>query len=282
MSYPKSPAGAIAGLALAVVLAACGQVSANAPSPAPTVPATPVQSESPPVAPTPSPTARPTQPPVATPDPTPVPTPTPAAVIDFDLPMVARSTTDGVNVRVVPDLQAPLLVATRYSDGAIVPDVRLAAGQQVIVSMGPVFADGHSWYEVRAVDGGDEYWEFGWVSGQFLERVGDVPSPSPIVVNTHGMGEGGSASADVPAGTPVTVRFAAGPADGEASCEVDVTVIRTDGLAVNVDTATLTDTRVYSVSPSQQSSLFQEEAGTVRLDVVTDCTFAANITMPPA
>lgn len=280
MSSLKNPAGGLAALALILVLAACGQVSANAPSPAPSQPTSPspseAPSEEPTPSPTPSPTPEPTQPPVATPDPTPIP------ILVHDVPMIARSTTEGVNVRVVPDLQASLLAATRYSDGATVSGVRLSEGEHVVVSMGPVFAGGHSWYEVRAVDGGETYWEFGWVSGQFLERVSDVPATDPIVANAHGVGQGSSASADVIAGTPVTVRFAARPVDGALSCDIDVMVIGTDGLGVNVATETLEDTRVYALSTFQLPSLFQEEAGTVRLDVTTDCTFAASMTMPPA
>ena len=70
------------------------------------------------------------------------------------------------------------------------------------------------------------------------------------------------------------------------SCELDVTVIRTDGLGVNVATQTVTDPVAFqfgaSIEGGGMQGLFQEEAGDVTLQVETDCSYAASLTQPPS
>ena len=98
----------------------------------------------------------------------------------------------------------------------------------------------------------------------------------------HGLGSGTAASADVPLnGTPVTVGFAGTPMPDDDACELEVTLIRTDGTAVNVATESLTGPMAGELGANELSSLFQEEPGQVTLQVRTDCSFAASITMPP-
>lgn len=92
--------------------------------------------------------------------------------------------------------------------------------------------------------------------------------------------EGHGRKYERPYGTPVSVRFAALPMPDADECELEVTLIKTDGSAVNVATESLTDIMIVEVTPSELSSLFQEEAGTVTLEVETDCSFAATMTMP--
>jgi hypothetical protein len=274
---------AIALLGLILILAACSPAAADEPSadptpsesPKPSAPAeTPEPSE--PAEPLPDPTDPPSETP---PPPTPKPS-LPPTVIEHDLAMLARSIADAVNVRSLPDLQAPLLSGRRYDDASVVPDVRLNAGDLVFVTMGPVVADGHSWYEISMANGEGVHFEGGWVSARFLEREGDVPNYNPVLISVHDAGSGAAASSDVPEGAPITVRFAAGPVDGRDSCELDVTLIGTDGLAVNVATETLTDTRTYQLSSFQFPSLYQEEAGRATLQVKSDCTFAATASVP--
>lgn len=277
MRYSRTLAPALASLALIIVLAACGQATANPPSPIPSASGTPTPTATPSIEPTvsPAPTASSS---VAL---SPTPAPGPIEVIEHELPMVARSTDDGVNVRTLPSLDAPLISGERF-DLTTVPNVRLNAGDLVIARMGPVFADSESWYEVGAADGSEVYWEFGWVAGRYLVRESDVPSHSPIIVGVHGLGSGSSASTQVIVGTPATVRFAAAPMPDADACEIDVTLIRTDGLAVNVATESIDGPKVAQLSSNELSSLFQEEAGTITLEVETNCSYAATLTVPPS
>lgn len=271
-------------LGLAVILAACSQAVAIPPSPsapaptAPTAPTAPSQvpsqpepTEAPSEAPTPSAPVAPSEP-VATPE------PSQPAVIDFELPMLARSTDDGVNVRTMPSLDAPLISGENY-DLERVPNIRLADGELVFATMGPVVADGISWYQVSAGDG-DVYWEGGWVAGHYLTPDAGVSNYDPIVVDIHGVGTGTTASADVLMGMPITVGFAATPMAGRDSCDIEVTVIGTDGAAVNVATETTIAARVARFTPSEIPALWQEDAGTVTLQVETDCSYAASLTIP--
>lgn len=251
-------------LALSIILAACAQGTASPSQPAPSQPTAPTPSD--------SPTEQPSQ--------SPEPSDSPGEVVEHELPMIGRVVIDGVEVRTLPSADAPLLTGDRFSDGSR-PEIVLAEGDLVVVTLGPVVADGESWYEIRAVDGGDVYFEFGWVPGDALEREGDLASGSPIVVGIDGQGQGASVDLEVPAGTPLTVRFAAVPTDGAESCEIDVTLLRTDGLGVNVATDTPTEAMAFGLAADQLSSLFQEEAGTATLQVETDCSFAANVTQPP-
>jgi hypothetical protein len=266
MRLNRSFAPAAASLGLAVLLAACAQAA----DPTPSTPATPST----------PPTASPT--PIASPsaDPSVAPSPSPIEVVDHELPMVARSTDADVDVHALPSADSPLLEGDRFSDMARV-EIRLAADQLVEVTLGPVVVDGTSWYEVRATDGGDFNFEGGWVPGEFLEREGELPATDAQVVVIHGFGSGTAANAEIPAGTPTTVRFAAAPMADRDECEIEVTLTRTDGLAVNVATETLTEPQVAQLAADQLSSLFMEEAGTATLQVRTDCNYSAALITPP-
>jgi len=253
-------------LGLAIMLAACSQPAGTpeSPSSTPTAPTeAPSPSSSPSVAPSPS------------------VEPSPIEVVEHELPMLASLTADA-DVHTLPSADSPLLSGEAVSDLSIVEEIRLEAGDLVIASMGPVFADGQSWYEVRATDGGSDFYiEHGWVPGESLSPEGDVPAGQPQVVVIHGLGSGTAATADVPlTGTPVTVGFAATLMPDDDACELEVTLIRTDGTAVNVATESLTGPMAGQLAADELSSLFQEDAGRVTLQVRTDCSFAASITMP--
>ena len=199
--------------------------------------------------------------------------------------MIARSTADDVDVHTVPSADSPLLIGEAFPDMDRI-EVRLAADELVAVSLGPVFFEETSWYQVSAVDGGDKAFAYGWVSAEFLARDSDTPDGWPQVVTIHGLGTGTDVSAPVLAGTPVTVDFAAAPMPASDSCELDVTLIRTDGLGVNVATQTVTDPVAFqfgaSIEGGGMQGLFQEEAGDVTLQVETDCSCAASLTQPPS
>lgn len=261
-----APGAALLGLT--IILAACadGVAAPEPPTPSPTPALSPSDGPSP----------------SAAPIPTQQPSPDPLDVVEHELPMIARSTTDGVDVRTLPSLDAPLIAGERLSDGTQVPDIRLTTDMSVIAILGPVFADGESWYEVYAADGGDVYFSGGWVAGRELSREGDMPEGGPIIVDIYGLGSGTAASYELPLhGTPTTVRFAATPMPDRDECEIEVTLIRTDGAAVNVATESVTEPMVAQLAADQLSSLFQEEAGTVTLQVRTDCSYAAALTLPP-
>ena len=118
--------------------------------------------------------------------------------------MIARSTADDVEVHTLPSADFP--TAHRRSlprHGSRRGPAR--ADELVAVSLGPVFFDGASWYQVSAVDGGDKAFAYGWVSGEFLVRESDAPDGSPQVVTVHGLGTGTEVSTPVPAGTPISV-----------------------------------------------------------------------------
>lgn len=257
-------------LILTLVAAACAQGDASSPTPS-----TP---------PSPTPTGTPSAPPSVEPSPSASPSVEPApsqeAVVELELPMLARATEDAVDVRTLPAIDAPLLSGERISDGAKIPDVRLARDQVVLATMGPVYVDGTSWYEVATTDGEDMYWEGGWVSAEFLADAGTDPTGRPPMVAVYGIGSGTAASADVAVGTPVTVRFAAAPMADRAECEIDVTLVRSDGAAVNVATNAVSEPEVFQMTPDEMSGLWQEEAGQVTLQIKSDCSYAATMTVP--
>lgn len=250
-------------LALTIVLAACTQAASPTPSPSPA--ASPTDS--------PTPSDSPSDEPIAT------PSPSEPDVIEHELPMIGRSTDDGVEVRTEPSLDAPILMGDSFTDLGTMIEIFLDADDLVMVTMGPVFAEGESWYEVNSVDGDDRNFAFGWVPGRYLTSDGEA-TIGYVLVDINGQGEGDSATADVTRGTPVGLRFAALPMPDAEECDIDVTLVRTDGTAVNIATDTLDDILIAELIPSQLPSLFQEEAGTVTLEVETDCSFAATMTMP--
>ena len=257
----------VASLALVILLAACTQAVAT-PSPSTAPPAS--QAPSSPASPEPS------EPPPAASE---SPEESEAPEADHELPMIARVAADQVEVRAAPGEDSPILTGDLLADMSTV-EIVLDASHTVIATLGPVEADGASWYEIASVDGGELNFAFGWVRAQDIEREGDLPAGSPRVVAIHGHGEDASAAEDVARGTPIVVRFAAAPTDGSDECEIEVTLVRTDGTAVNVATDTVTEPMVGQLDPVQLSSLFQEEAGTATLEVASDCSFAASMTMP--
>jgi hypothetical protein len=258
-----------AALVLTLVLAACAQGEGI--SPTPSTPPSPTPTDMPSLSPSgePSPSAAPS-----------IEPPSQEAVIELDLPMLARVTEDAVDVHTLPANDAPLVSAERLTDGSQVPDVRLALDQVVLATMGPVHVDGTSWYEVAATDGGDVYWEGGWVSGEFLVDEGTDPTGRAPTVAVYGIGSGTAASADVAVGTPVTVRFASTPMADRDACDIDVTLIRTDGAAVNVATNAVSEPEVVQMTPQEMSGLWQDEAGQVTLQIKSDCSYAATLTTP--
>ena len=263
-----APGAALLGLT--IILAACGQAPADpgSPKPSPTEAPSPSDEPSPSVAPTP----------------TEQPSPDAIEVIEFELPMIGRSTADDVEVHTLPSADSPLLIGEAFPDMDRV-EVRLAADELVAVSLGPVFFEETSWYQVSAVDGGDKAFAYGWVSAEFLDRESDAPDGGPQVVTVHGLGTGTEVSTSVPAGTPITVDFAAAPMPASDSCELDVTLIRTDGLGVNVATQTVTEPVAFqfgaSIEGGGMQGLFQEEAGDVTLQFETNCSYAGSLTQPP-
>lgn len=275
----RTPTSVTAILAMVVILAACTQAVGDLPSPsAPSPdasPTAPAPSESPSQAPSESPSESPSE--------TPAPSPSEEAIVDHDLPMIGRVLEDDVEVRTHPMADAPLLVGESFTnDPATMPEVILAAGDLVVVTMGPFVNDGESWYEVASVDAADPVFAFGWINGEAIERDADLPEPAPVIETMHGQGDGDSVTSDVIVGTPVTVQFAAIPMPGDDECDIEVTVTSTDGTVVEILNETLTEIRIEAVSPFQFPTLFQNEAGTVTLEVDTDCSFAAALSSPPS
>jgi hypothetical protein len=205
----------------------------------------------------------------------------PPEVIAFELPMIAVTTTDGVEVREAPSADAPLVSGERHSDPATVPDVELAAGEPVISTLGPVFADGESWYQVTAASDGGEWlnWRVGWVPGRVLSREGEPEGYAPIV-GVHGLGSGTTVTGEVSVGTPITLDFAATPIPDRDACELAITLLGTDGATIYSVTASVTDALVQQVTRDDVPELYQEEAGSVTLEIETDCSFAAAMWLP--
>ena len=262
-------------LVLTIVLAACAGAESDP------------ESSSPPPSSAPSPTDTPSEEPSpsAAPSPTDQPSPDPIEVVEFDLPMIARATADGVEVHTVPGADAPPLIGEAFPDMDRV-EVVLATDELVAVSLGPVFFEGTSWYQVSAVDGGDKAFAYGWVPAESIARESDPPDGSPQIETIHGLGTGDEVSAPVLRGTPITIDFAAAPMPDTESCDIDVTLIRSDGSGVNVATQTVTEPVAFqfgaSIEGGGMEGLFQEEAGDVTLQVETDCTFAASLLQPPS
>jgi hypothetical protein len=271
MRYIRTLAPATVVLALTIILAACTQAASPSQSP----------SASPDPSPTEEPSASesPSEEPSESEDPS--PSPSEPELVEIDLPTIGRVTEETV-VRAEPAADAPVQTGEFFSVGADpeVVEAILEAGDEVVVTMGPLFNDGESWYEVASVDGADLVFAFGWIPGRYIESEGETDLGF-IVVDINGQGEGASDSVGTIGGHPVTARFAAAPMPGADECEIDVTVINTDGSAANIATQTVDGVVVSGdVTPFEIPSLFQNEAGEVTLEVETDCSFAAQMTMP--
>lgn len=278
--FTRFTAPAVTAVAIAILLAACGQVSAD-PTPSDQPSPTPVASPSADPTPTPTPTPSPTPKPTVTPQPAPsdepptaTPTPAPIQVVKHQTPMVGRSTADGVNVRERPDLQAPVL---RWSNGDGAPtEIRLAKGGSVGVIYGPLVADGESWYLVTSYTSGHNYFGYGWVAGRFLERESDLDDPlmlASIRGVITGLGEGDALTADVDENTALGLEFAAAPMPGATSCEIDVDIVGTDGVRADAATFTASDSIVATVHTWELDGLLVEIGGQVTVEVDTDCSF---------
>jgi hypothetical protein len=183
-----------------------------------------------------------------------------------------------VAVRTLPDLEAPLVSGERTSDGAQAAAVRLNEGDTILVTLGPVYTDGHSWYRARSNEA-DVRWNDGWVSGEFLTQEDVVPAYH-VVVSMYGLGISRSGTAQVEASAALSVSFAATPMPNADSCVVDVTLVRTDGTPVNVGTDTVTGPEVVDFAAEEMPPLYQEQAGTVTLTVESDCSYAATVSQP--
>ena len=187
--------------------------------------------------------------------------------------MLAHANAEGVAVRSGPSLDAPLVIGNLRDTGATVYDIRLAEGALVAAFMGPVLADGHSWYFVHSADGRDLTMFEGWVSGQYLTRDSGLGDLHPFLIIMDGLGSGSAASAQVPAATELRVQFGATPLPDRASCGIEITLIRTDGLAVNLATSTVTEPVAGDIHALDGPHLFQEVAGQVTLQVRSDCSW---------
>lgn len=270
MFIPASPRPIAIGL-VALVLSACSTAVGGAPSPsAPVSPASP----SPTPVVTPSPAG-----PVVTPTPTaPVPTVEPIEVVRFDVPSIMRVTGNGVAVRVLPGVDQPL-VEGYHHEGYTIDGVRLKANDTVGVRWGPVFADGHSWYNVSFGDTDGVTFSEGWMAADFLAAEGTYEH-YPIVVTADGLGSGQAVSGEVREWAPLYVNVVAVPMPGDASCEAEVVLIGTDGVAITIGAAQVTGPTLIADSAAENDDLYQEEAGTVTLQVRSDCSWAGMAFVP--
>lgn len=225
--------------------------------------------------------------PVPEPSGSPDAAPSPPEVIVFELPMIAVTTTDGVGVREAPSADAPLVSGERQTDPEnTVPNVELAAGELVTSTLGPVFADGESWYHVTADPAGEWLfwgaglnWGAGWVPGRALAREGEPEGYAPIY-GVHGLGSGTTVTSEVSRGTMITLNFAATPMPDRDACEFAITLLGTDGVIIYSVTESVTATIVQQVTRDDVPELFQEEAGSVTLEIETDCSYAAAMWIP--
>ena len=264
----------------ATVLAACSTAVGGVPSP--TTPASPA---APPVSPTASP--KPTAPAAPTPSqapsdaPAPKPTPTAApVVIRIGTGAFARVTADGVAVRVRPGLSQPLVKGYHFEDGTEVDGVRLDAGDRVAVIWGPVLVDGHTWYSVMHAETAEPIiFSEGWIAADFLAEDGPMPQPR-TVLTADGLGSGKAVSGEVTDSSPLTVNVVAAPMPGDASCEAEVVLIRTDGEVVTIGASEVTEPTYFFSSPLEDDALFQADAGTVTLQVRSDCSWAGMAWIP--
>ena len=269
-------------LALLILLTACGQARADAPSPtqvpsdapAPSQPAKPASTPRPAPVATPEPSDEPTGSPVAAP----VESPDPAAPVRFKLPMVGHVTANGVAVRSLPDLDAPVIHGEIVGgDGGIVAFLRLDAGTKVAAFVGPVFADGLSWYQVTSAGNGPITFVEGWIAGEFLARDGDLSGHSTHLGTLNGVGTGGSIEAEVQAFSPIMVSFGVNVVEGDDACDFGVDVVMADGRIVPISVGEISEARVGRASAPYVEALYQQEAGTVTLTVVTDCSYALSM-----
>jgi hypothetical protein len=253
-------------LTLLTVLAACGQGTTMSPSP----------SESPSAV---APSETPSQEPIPSDGASEEPMPSAEAPIEHPMPSVARVTEDGVAVRTEPSADAPVMTAEDLTGSGSTPEVVLDTDAMVLVLLGPVVADGESWYEVQAADGSELYFAFGWIPGRLIEPEAEAPGFTPIFA-AHGQGEGAEVSTDVRVGSMVTVRVAATPMTDGDTCDIDVTLVQVDGSELEIASEEVTDVTIFTAGPTEMPELFQNAGGTVTLRVETECSFAATMIAP--
>lgn len=259
-------------LSLAVVVTACASGAGGNGSP--TAPADP----SPVVTPTASPSPAPSSPgvvPSPTPGPTVAPDPSvaPPTVARHPVSSYARATADGVNVRLLPGLDQPLIDQEVFETREILRGVRLDAGDPVVVVMGPVVVDDIGWYLVHDNDGDRISWlTSGWVAGQYLEVEGPM-ADAPVTVAFDAYGADVSASGDVVGGYGLVYNIMAAPIGGAAACDVRVSLV-VDGQTVEGVAVTVSEPTMLWQSQLENADLFAETAGTASIDVNTDCSVA--------
>ncbi len=270
MSNPPVRSGIVVALLLATIVAGCARAAGTEPS------ATPIAQPSNPAPATPQPTEEPAEQPTpepAQPSVAPQPTDEPITVIRFDPRTVAGVNADGVALRVLPGLEQPLVIGYDFATGGA-PAVRLSDGDTVMILWGPVLVDGHTWYATKSADAGTLTWDVGWIAADFLVDTGTTVE-YPLVATADGLGSGKAVTGTVTAFAPLYVNAVVSPMSGDDSCTAEVVVVGTDGTVVEIGSGTVTETTQFFSSPLENSDLTQEDAGTITLQVRTDCAWAA-------
>jgi hypothetical protein len=266
---------------VAIVLAACGQAVA-VPVETPSNPASEIPSPTP--RPTAEPTARPSvapseqpsaEPPVAPSAPPAAPSrpATPPTVGKLTNWSVARTTAAGVAVRTLPSIDAPMYTGERRGDFEPVPNLRLPAGQHVVVTLGPVSSDGHDWYMVDYFTDADVYFTAAWISGSFLEPVTEPTGFNPLQAVLDGADEEASVSFTVGPWSSASARFAAAPIGDAPSCEFHFEMA-VDGVPVMEADQHVTTGLSEVTTPRDVPDLVGDEEAEITLSVRTDCSFA--------
>jgi ABC-type transporter Mla maintaining outer membrane lipid asymmetry permease subunit MlaE len=67
---------------------------------------------------------------------------------------------------------------------------------------------------------------------------------------------------------------------GDTSCEAEVVLIRTDGVAFTIGSSEVTDPTHFFSSPLEDDALLQGAAGKVVLQVRSDCSWAGMAWIP--
>ena len=257
---------------VALMLAACSTATGGTPIASPS--ASPSTS---PLSPEPTPPAAPASP--STPTDAPTPTSDPVVVVRFDTGNIARVTADGVAVRILPGLDQPMIAGYGF-EGSAVDEVRLDTGDRVAVIWGPVLADGHTWYAVRHVETAQPItFAEGWIAADVLADDGPMEEPFTLLT-ADGLGSGKAVSGDVSAYALLYVNVVAAPMPGDASCEAEVVLTGTDGEAVTIGSSEVAEATQFFASPLENAALVQETAGTVTLQVRSDCSWAGMAFIP--
>jgi len=85
-------------------------------------------------------------------------------------------------------------------------------------------------------------------------------------------------TSEVSRGTIITLDFAATPMPDRDACELAITLLGTDGVTIYSVTESVT-VATWPTTP-RMPELFQEEAGSVTLEIETDCSYAAAMWLP--